>query len=398
MIIQKAMIPKILFFLSLTVLLFTPLISQAQTGSTGSDSPAFNPQLQVYGAFRPVFTTVSTTERDGSSGNVSAINARLHLGSRLTFTPDFYLQARLAVRVADNQGDFSFVFQDHTPGSGSYPAGTATFDEIFASYSITPKLQLRAGRFQGRFALAGFIPKGLDRYYAANLSISHTDGLWLRWDVHPNWRLHGILSRNGTKGSTHAARSPMSFQPDGARLSWFFNAEHRNTNGLWVQRELSVSHTSDVISEGGSLKGYTAITGRAMMRLPLSPAQGEFWAGGELGIVPNAPKVETVTGGISSDRTFIGGAATGWQVSAYANEVLPRHLFGVLYGETEPHWLVSSSFSGNTTMAEFRHRFIISSTLNFEWRIRYRTDLYKPVTASESRKISDFYARFTYRF
>lgn len=92
------MYPKILFFLALAAFHFMPHFSQAQTGSTGSDSPAFNPQLQVYGAFRPVFTTVSTTERDGSSGNVSAINARLHLGSRLTFTPDFYLQARLAVR------------------------------------------------------------------------------------------------------------------------------------------------------------------------------------------------------------------------------------------------------------------------------------------------------------
>lgn len=368
---------------------------QAQLSDSGT---SFNPELQFYGAFRPVFTFVETTERDGSTGSVSALNARLHLSSRLNLTPDFWFQARLAVRVATDQGDFNFVFRDHTPGSGSYPAGTATFDELFAAFNLTPGLHLRAGRFQGRFPLAGFIPKGLDRYYAANLSIAHTDGLWLRWDAHSNWRLHGIVSHNGTRGSTHAARSPMNFTADGARLSWFLNAEHRNTRGLWVQRELSISHTSDVIAGDGGLKGYTALTGRAMLRLPVQTASGEFWAGAELGIVPNAPRLETVTSGISSGRTFIDGAATGWQVSAYANEVLPRHLFGILYGETEPHWLVSSSFSGNTTMAEFRHRFILTDTLNFEWRIRYRTDLYTPTSASQSRQITDFYARFTYRF
>ncbi|AXJ00037.1 hypothetical protein CYPRO_0754 [Cyclonatronum proteinivorum] len=401
------MLSRALFFLTFTLALSGLFPLHAQTGqasgsffgvNSGSAGTSFSPELHFYGAFRPVFTHVETTERDGSSGTVSALNARLHLGSRLDVTPDFWLQTRLAVRVASNQNNFRFIFEDHTPGSGSYPAGTATFDELFAAFNLTPSLHLRAGRFQARYPLAGFIPKGMDRYYGANLSIGHTDGLWLRWDAHRDWRLHGVVSHNGSRGSTHAGRSPMNFQDDAARLSWFFNAEHRNTSGLWVQRELSISHTSNVIPEDGSLQNYTAVTARAMLRLPVQTRSGEFWAGTELGVVPNAPGIETVTPGIRNDRSFITGAAVSWQVSAYANEVLPGHLFGVLYGETEPHWLVSSSFSGNTTMAEFRHRFILSDTLNFEWRIRYRTDLYRPSTSDQSRQIADFYARFTYRF
>ena len=90
---------------------------------------------------------------------------------------------RAATRLSSNQDCFRFLLDDHTGGSGSYPAGTATLDELMLRWQIAPGVRLTAGRFQGRFQgrfpLTGFIPKGVDRYYASNLSIAHTDGLWL---------------------------------------------------------------------------------------------------------------------------------------------------------------------------------------------------------------------------
>ncbi len=351
-----------------------------------------------FGSVRPVFTAQDIRMRGGEYAGTSAFNMRVQAGASRILHPAWKIQTRFAARLASDQGDLRFILRRHTGGGGSYPAGTVTMDELFIDWQAAENTQITFGRFQGRYALSGFIPKGLDRYYAANLSISHTDGIRIKQNLNPDFRLHVIASLNSPSGTSHAARSPLTFSEVESRGSLLFNLEHRNTSGLWVQREISVSVLPQSFRKSSEFRTYTAITTRAMVRVPHFFSQGEVHFGGEAGLVPNAPSPSNAGFSVDQSRMLIPGAAVGWQVAAYANEIVSNHRLGFLYGQTEPGWLVSSSFNPNRTMAEVRYRYIFSSRLIFEMRYRFQTDLFKPDDADLTMQIRDFYTRFTLRF
>ncbi len=366
--------------------------------STNTLAQSIDKNAEFFGAFRTVYSYVNTQDRAGISTDEHTLNARIHLGINYSINPDLKFGLRLAGRFSTNQDDFRFVLDDHTGGGGAYPAGVTTFDSFYLQWQASKSLRITGGRFQARFPLAGFIPKAMDRYYAANLSISHTDGLWFQWDIHTDWRTHLIISHNGKNGSTHAARSPLDFSSNAARISYLAQLEHRETNKRWVQRELSISFNPDTFIRDDDKRGLLTISSRAMMRLPYSLPSGELWAGGEFAISPEAPRPIDAGINVDEDRTLFGKAPIAWQVSAYANNFVENHRLGILYGQTEPHWLVSSSFRPNNTMAEIRYRYTYSSRLSFDVRYRLRTDLFTPSNAMMAQEDRDFYARFTYRF
>jgi hypothetical protein len=353
---------------------------------------------ELYGTVRTVYTWIDSRDRSGNWEDSDALNARVQLGMRVELQENLTFETRVAGRYATNQDEFQFVIEDHTPPSGSYPAGTTTIDQFQITWRISPSVELTAGRFQGRFPLQGFIPKGMDRYYAANLSISHTDGVWLKWDLNRNWRLHMIGNHNGRRGSSHAARAPMVFAKSESRISGFLNLEHLDKEGLWVQRELSMSYYPQSFVRNGRFRDMVVLTSRAMIRLPAELRSGEIWMGGELGVIPYSPTAASAGIDVSQDRIFFDPSAISWQISAYANDLIKNHRLGILYGQTEPGWVISSSFRPNNTMAEIRYRYTFSRALNFEMRYRIRTDLFKPESTGYTQRDRDFYARFTYRF
>ena len=390
-----AIFRMVLFFIMAFVLATAVAHGQERPEDGGK---GWEDRISISGSFRPVFSWIETRGRDGERTRDHSMNARLQLRAEYEISPEFTFRTRLAGRASTNQDNFQFILKNHTPPSGSYPAGTVTFDEFALSWKLRPDLTVVAGRFQARFGLTGFIPKGFDRYYAANLSIGHTDGLWFRWDVNPRWRLHLVGSHNGQQGSTHAARRPLVFDETAARVSGLAVLEHREQGGLWVQREVSVSVLPQSFERSGKTRSYAVATGRLMMRLPWQCRFFEYWIGGEAGYVPLAPTPASAGFAVDESRTLIGPSAVAWQVAAYANGLTDRHRIGVLYGQTEPQWLVSSSFRPNNTMSEVRYRFTFSQRLNFEARYRFRTDLFRPAGAEYTRQDRDFYARITWRF
>ena len=354
--------------------------------------------IELSGAIRPVFTHLETRQRDGSHSSQTAMNARLHLQANYPVRPELVLTGRLAGRYATTQGGMSFPIRGYTGGSGTYTAGETTIDIFQASWQATDNLRIIGGRFQGRFPLAGFIPKGLDRYYAANLSISHTDGVWVRWNASSLLRIDAILHRNDERGSSHAARTPMRFTDPDSRIGGYLNLSLRDTGGIWVQREVGISVYPSSFERFGASEPLTltVITARMMRRTSFQPTTGAFWVGGELGFIPDAPTPSSA--GFPTNDALSATRSIAWQVSAYANDLFQRHTIGVLYGQTEPNWVISSSFRPNETMSEIRYRYTVSSNLNFEMRYRLRTDKYRLRRADTTQRDNDFYARFTYRF
>ena len=345
---------------------------------------------------RPVYSFVNSKERDGSEHSDHSMNLRGRFGISYHIRNDLTFRGRAAMHLSSNQSGFRFLLDDHTGGSGSYPAGMATVDEFLFRWQINPAVKLTAGRFQGRFPLFGFIPKGVDRYYGANLAISHTDGLWIEWDVNKSWRLHLIGSHNSPSGSSHTARSPLLFDESAAaRFTGFANIQNRNTEGRWAQRELSISVTPQNFYRDGELKDHVSISGRWMYRPGFSFTGEEYLLGGEVGYIPVAPRPSDYGLQIDEKRLLLGRSAGAWQFAAYVNNLFERHRVGILYGQTDPHWLISSSFAPNVTMAEIRYRYTIAPWINYEFRLRMRDEIYRPSDASQTRQVFDFFTRFT---
>lgn len=348
---------------------------------------------------RPVYYYVNTTERDGANHTSHTLNVRARYGISYHIREDLTFRGRAAMRLSSDQDKFRILLDDHTGGSGTYLPGIATVDELMLSWQIKPELKLTTGRIQARFPLAGFIPKGVDRYYGANLSIAHTDGIWMEWDMARSWRLHLVGSHNSPSGSSHAARSPLRFDESlAARFSGFANIQHRNREGRWVQRELSISVTPQNFYRNGELRDHVAISTRWMYRPGFSISGGEFQIGGEVGFIPVAPMPSDAGLPIRDERLLLGRSALAWQLSAYVINFFDHHRVGILYGQTDPHWLISSSFAPNVTMAEMRYRYTIASWINYEFRFRFRDEIYRPSGASQTRGIVDFYTRFTVSF
>ncbi len=92
---------------------------------------------------------------------------------------------------------------------------------------------------------------------------------------------------------------------------------------------------------------------------------------------------------------MFGSSAFAWQFAAYINNISERHRVGVLYGQTDPHWLISASYAPNVTMAEMRYRYTIASWIHYEFRFRLRDEIHRPEDAHQTRQIFDFYTRFT---
>jgi hypothetical protein len=370
----------------LTIFTFLPKHSSAQQGNT-----------EISATLRPVFSWQETRTRSGDFDTQSTLNSRFLLSLRHRINEQMVFQIRFANRYSTDRNTMKFVVRDHTPAAGSYEAGISTFDIIQLGWRLDSDTDVIFGRFQGRFPLAGFIPKGMDRYYAANLSISHTDGLWVRRNLSDRWRADLILGHNGESGSTHAARAPMRFTEPASRVNAFVNLAHRDTRGLWVQREVSLSVYPQSFDRDGSAQTLAVLTGRGMLRLPKTVAGGEVWYGGELGIIPSAPSSMDASR-VANDRPLLETVSTAWQVAVYLNNAFARNSFGVLYGQADPHWVISSSFRPNNTMSEFRYRFVFSDRLNFEFRYRLRTDLFRRTGAAFTQRDNDIYARFTWRF
>jgi hypothetical protein len=225
---SKAIYP--ILFLLLILLTIQPGITSAQQVNT-----------EISATLRPVFSWQETRTRNGDIDTQTSLNSRFQLALRHRINDDMVFQVRFANRYSTDRNTMKFVLRDHTPAAGSYDAGISTFDVIQLGWRKDRDTELIAGRFQARFGLTGFIPKGMDRYYAANVSIAHTDGIWLRRNLSDRWRGDLILGHNGEKGSTHAARAPMQFTEPGSRINAFLNLAHRDTRGICVERAISMS-------------------------------------------------------------------------------------------------------------------------------------------------------------
>lgn len=382
-------------YLALFVAFFLFSIDLAEARTT-EESFSEKPGIDFFGDIRSLLTR--QTDKRGDLSNTDYINqTRIRLGGSYVFNDRLSFRMVAGIRLSTNQESVVFRLQNKSDGSGTYPAGTIALTETSVRYVISPNLTLTAGRFNSAFALAGFIPRGLDRFYGNNINLSFTDGFWLRWHA-GDWILHGIGSYNTSGGSLHAARPPISFSSRRSRISGFVAVQHSETEGLWVQREASLSITPAAVLRNGALHPLITGTARATVRLPLELSRGDYWIGAELGFIPVVPSPEDAGLQVDESLTIIDSSAFAWMAAAHANDVYPGHSVGLHVAWLEPQWYMSSNVSPNTTQIELRYVYRPLDMLSIDLRYRIRQENIRPEDQLDRRRTSDLRLRATYSF
>ena len=336
------------------------------------------------------------TERDGAVIKDESYRARIRLGSEMRFSDAVYAKVRAAGRLSSDQESFEFFVRDHVPTVDGLRFGQATFDEAYLNYRPSQRINVRAGRFQSKFALADLLGKSLDRGDSPNVDVTWTDGAHLTIGVGRGWDSHLIVQHNAAAGATNVARGPLDFSDSRSRLTYFAALENAAALGPIVQRALDLTYIPGALRPDGTATGggedYIALVARGAAAWPL--ATGRVLLGGELGYAPNTPTRQAMRFDATDHET--GGIA--YQIALTLADQLPDHRIGIVYGETEAGWLISPDFRENNRLVEGRYQWQFATNHSVEARIRQRRDLELLASAERERKDLDFYLRVTLRF
>jgi hypothetical protein len=375
-------------FLVIIEVLFNTLYAQPAGGSE---------IFFIHGQIRSGYYFIESRNNAGTVTKTPEWRMRARFGMTYRFSDKVSFTARLAGRYSTVQEKFEFWYHPYAASPGGLRLGQTAFDMFHVEYNDGNRWMMQAGRMQHGFQLKGLIAKGIDRYNSPNVSITWTDGLWLRYLVHLDWYIHGVIQYNHRTGSTSFYTPPLNFNDANSRFSFFTAIEGKVTSGLWYQRELSITLMPAVFrnSTTDELSSYWAFTGRIGINVPLNITLMNVRITGEAGYAPTTPDMSQL--GLSTDVNKTDDAFA-WQVSVNLLNIFNRHNLGFLYGETDPGWLIAPSFRNNTNTFEVRHQFRFSRNLTSEIRYRIRNQLYMPVNASVKRRDDDLYARITYRF
>jgi hypothetical protein len=355
------------------------------------------PPLKVNGDFRSGYFNLQREDRDGSRVTTDDYRARLRIGVGLELSEDVAARVRFAGRFSTAQEKVTFYLRKHPPSADGLRLGELTIDEAYLNYHRIPRLNLRVGRMQTKFALADLMEKSLDRVDSPNTDITWTDGAHLTVTAPHGWSTHLILQHNPAGGSTNQMRAPLSFDASSSRVSYFGAVQNTTAWGPIIQRSLDLTYVPAALPAAGDASGqvedYLAVAGRAAIEVPVFGAR--ILLGGEAGYAPNTPSREAMQLGAAGSRD-VGGFA--YQIGATLSDTVRRHRFGLVYGYAEAGWLIAPDFRNNDRLLEARYYRAFARNRAVDARIRQRQDIEQFMTAEHKREDVDVYVRFTWRF
>jgi hypothetical protein len=353
-------------------------------------------KVRFHGQIRTGYYYIESRNNAGQTTDVSEWRLRARFGITYRMTERLSFTARLAGRYSTEQEEFKLWLHPYGASRSGLQLGQTSFDMFHFQWADGNRVMVQVGRMQHSFYLKGIVGKGLDRYHSSNVSITWADGVWVRYLIHPDWYIHAIAQYNHRKGTTSNFASPLQFTESASRFTWFAAIEGSETSGLWNQRELSLTLMPSTYRDADdNIQSYWALTGRLGINLPVDFSFMDIMVAGEAGYAPTAPALSQFN---VSSESGANDDAFAWQVSINFQNIFRQHNLGILYGETDPGWLIAPSFRNNTNTIEVRHQFRFNRSLSTEIRYRIRNQLHTPIDAAVKRKDDDLYARITYRF
>jgi hypothetical protein len=360
------------------------------------------PALRTDLSLRPGYHGSWRTDRDGATSQREDLRARVQLGGWWAPGAAWAVRARLAGRLSTDQDDLRFYVRDHLPATDGIRQGDATIDEAYVRWQPDDRLQLRVGRLQTSFELAGVPRKSLDRNDSPNTDVTWTDGVHASIRLGGGVRQHIVLQHNSRSGPTNVVRAPLDFSGPGSRVTVFTSLHLEGRWGPFIQREADITFIPGVIpgvvpgadpdGDGGD---YIAAVLRLALQPPTSPLGGRLLLGTELGVATATPSRALLGTGTAADGR---GDGRAMQLSASIMDMGGRHSVGVVHSRAGDGWLISPDIRDNNRELEARYYHQYASWGRLDVRFRHREDLYRRVAAPQRRVDRDIYIRTTLRF
>jgi hypothetical protein len=352
---------------------------------------------KFFGDARIAFAASERETREGETLNREEdLRLRLRLGAETRLSEEWTMRGRLAGRYSTDQDNTRFWLKAWAPTRTGLEFGDATIDELYLDYlPVDGNWSLRAGRFQGKFALKGVASKSLDRYNSPNTDINWTDGLHLTYGTRSAWRSHLVLQTNASSGSGQVARAPLTFDDSGSRITVFAALEAAEPLGPLTQRLFTVTWMPSTLATDGldapARDDYFALTTKLFAEWPVGPMRGGL--GAELGYAPATPAAALYNPADTGDADGL-----AWQFSINLWDIAPGHDIAFVHGKAYAGWLLSPDFRNNDRLLEVRYEWRISSKWTMTARLRQRQEIKVPADTPQLRVDDDFYLRFTVRF
>jgi hypothetical protein len=354
-------------------------------------APAFRYDLGL----RPGYHGSWGTTRDGSEREQQDLRMRLQLGGLWAPSPTWAVRARLAGRLSTEQETLRFFLRDHVPATDGLRLGEFTLDEAYLRWTPGEHLQVRVGRMQTSFELAGVARKSLDRNDSPNTDVTWTDGAHLSVRVRDGWRQHLVVQRHGSRGPTNVVRRPLDVTGSGTPVTVHTVAQFAAAGPL-IQREVGVTYIPrSAPREGAERSDYVALVARGAVRPETRVMGGRLVLAAEVGAAAGAPSRVALGTGTPEDGR---GSARAFQLTANLMEFRTRHSLGLVHARTGDGWLISPDIRENNRETELRYYFQLSRSARLDARIRDRRDRRIPTGALRGRHDRDVYLRATLRF
>jgi hypothetical protein len=346
---------------------------------------------------RPGHHQAWRSDRDGSTSERHDFRMRVQLGGWWLPDPAWAVRLRVAGRLSTEQQTVSFRIQDHVPAADGLPHGVLTLDEAYVRWRPGDHLQIRAGRMQTSFELAGVPRKSLDRNDSPNTDVTWTDGVHASLRIREGWRQHLVVQRHGDDGPTNAIRRPLDVTGGGSPIMVFAATQFERRLGPFIQREIDISYLPRTVTAPANNEArgdYVALVVRGAVEPGVTVGGGRLVLGTEVGIASGAPSRAVLGTGSSAN------SADPWafQLSANLMEMGRRHSVGILHSQAGDGWLISPDVRDNNREAEARYYWQYAPWGRLDARIRYREDMRLRVGSPHRRQDHDLYVRTTLRF
>jgi len=354
-------------------------------------------ETRFFGDARLLFSASERDSREGESlPREEELRLRVRLGAESRFSDAWVGRVRLAGRYGTEQDNMRFWLKAWAPTPTGLELGDTTLDELYVDYRRPgSNWSLRAGRFQGKFALPGVASKSLDRYNSPNTDINWTDGLHLTYGLDSPWRSHLVLQSNVSSGSGQVARPPLAFDDDSSHVTVFAALEAAEPVGPLTQRMLTMTWMPSTLATDGlaapARDDYLALTVKLFAEWPIAEMRGGL--GIEYGYAPKTP-----SGSLYNPN--LGGEVDGtaWQFSLNLWDFAPGHSVGYVHGRVNAGWLLSPDFRNNEKLFEIRYQWRFSEKWSLEARLRQREEIKTAGDDARRRVDDDVYLRLTTRF